>query len=116
MARSDLTIIFQRVQGLVSQVNDLAPDERALFLDLLLPETEAKPKAKRKRAKSGKSTRATSLAQKIQGTVGGKCAFVAEGEDDPCGVGADNPIHDPNGGYAGFHEFVAAKAVGVGGD
>lgn len=55
--------------------------------------------------KTGKSKRAASLASAIKGAT----TFC----DYPdCGLNASSAIHDPNGGYAGYHAFVPAAEAG----
>lgn len=38
------------------------------------------------------------------------CIAIVPGLDVECGNPEDNGIHDPNGGYGGYHEFEAGKA------
>lgn len=116
MARSPLTETIARVNGMVRYVQEnLNPDEYDLFLDLCVPEPEpeaAKP-VKKKRKSSSKSPRASGMAAAINRnlrqrrdelpeqcaqelTNGGTCAFPE-----------DHLIHDPKGGYSGYHPFVS---------
>lgn len=42
--------------------------------------------------------------------AGPKCVATVPGLDVPCGNKQDNGIHDPNGGYGGYHEFESPKS------
>lgn len=68
-----------------------------------------------------KSQRASSIQQQIQGRAKkaavetGYCTYLAEvnGGQEMCEAGADNSIHDPLMGYAGYHEFQPAEQTEV---
>lgn len=102
------------IPDLIKAFQEMTPEERACFLDLVDPQPEPEPaKQKRKRKKAtpdGKSEHALSLKEKIQGTPDTKsnsrCVFQHD-DERVCGEVATNPVHDPNGGYAGYHVFVA---------
>lgn len=99
--------------ALLNILRGMNDSERELLVESLSPQKAA---VKKRRA-AAKSPRAQSLAAAIQQTpkietdTGNvRCA----GED--CNARAADPIHDPAGGYFGYHEFVApdAQAAGVG--
>jgi len=64
MPRSTITETVKKVQGLVDQVNALSEDERAFFLDLLLPEPEQQQPAKTKRTRKKRSASTSASRQK----------------------------------------------------
>src|SRR5687768_2703222 len=105
--RSRLTEVIRRVEGMISYVREnLSGDEYNLFLDLLVPEPEAEqPKVKRRR--KSKTVSATPPKKKGLPAVNseGPCSV------ENCGETADNAIHDPKGGYAGYHEFQPVKKL-----
>lgn len=87
MPRSPLTEQYQRVMSLVEQLHALEPDERNFILDLLVPEPEPVSKPQKKSSKKaagkggGKSKHASSLAEKVGGTLA-SIAKTAGGSDD----------------------------------
>lgn len=112
--RSPVTETIKRVREMIHHVQEnLTTDEWALFLDLADPLPEPEPvqseKPKRKRKRAGKSVRATSLASAIKGTakpVSSTCTYDLGNGHGSCGGPEDDPIHDKEFGYAGYHEFV----------
>jgi hypothetical protein len=76
---------------------------------------QASPDYHEFQSSQGKSARAVKLAEQIKGAGKLKtvCAFVyADGS--ACNQSGDNPIHEANGGYAGYHEFQPAEQVATG--
>lgn len=41
---------------------------------------------------------------------GGSCTAKIPGTDDTCSKPTENLVHDPNAGYAGYHEFEGTKS------
>lgn len=127
MPRSPLTETITRVEGMIEYVaSNLSPEEFDLFLDKVAPlpepeQGEAKPKRGRKKAAKSASKRSSgmaaalnrSLAQRDQSTSVEECCFRYQ-DTAICGEVASNPIHDPKGGYAGYHEFQEDYAEGTG--
>src|SRR5690349_19678619 len=68
MPRSPLTETIQRVNSMVHYVQEnLSADEYMLFLDLCIPEPEpeAKPVKKKRKPRTGKSSRGSGMAKAI---------------------------------------------------
>lgn len=109
-------ILTKDVLDLQQRFNQLDADQQALFLDLVdpQPETQAKPKAKRR--SRGKSARATGLAGKISGTIGiQRCEALVEGPDgERCGEPQGHALHEDST-YANYHAFETGKVASVGG-
>lgn len=66
-----------------------------------------------------KSKRAASLGTAIKGNLNQRreasvCAFVYA-DSSHCNQKEDNPVHDPKGGYAGYHEFQPAESQAAAG-
>lgn len=86
--------------------------ERELTVEALSPQTK-KPTKKAATKSASKSRRATSISTAIQGTAGaagrstGACSFSMDGGE--CSAPANDPIHDPTFGYAGYHPFVESS-------
>ena len=132
MARSPLTDTYKRVQGMVFYVQEnLSEDDYLLFLDMVVPEPEPEAPAQKTRKKRDKSARAQSLssaiaktpkadtepdeaAERAQEIIGNGALCIAKipGLDVVCDSAKSYPIHDPNGGYGGYHEFVSAVPAG----
>jgi hypothetical protein len=111
MARSAIGNTMNRARELEALILPLSEDERNYLLDLLLPETETKPKVKRKRrAAVTTSTRRRGLSEQVKGTASGLCAGVIkfDGGNKSCDALVADPIHDKNGGYAGYHPFQSS--------
>lgn len=119
MPRSPLTERYQRVMSLVEQLHALEPDERNFILDLLVPEAEPAKKSQKKSSKKrvgkggggGKSQRASTLAEKIQGTVSGKtgsgfCVY-KPASGTVCNEVESNSVHHDTI-YTDYHPFVPA--------
>lgn len=118
MARSPLTETYKRVEGMVTYVQqNLSGDEYNLFLDMVAPESEPVPAAKKTRKKrTTKSAKAQSLENAISRSPNAKrsadpCAH-QYAKDSPLNAGLvcneffENGIHDATMGYAGYHPFV----------
>jgi hypothetical protein len=103
------------IPQLIEDFNNMTPEERACFLDLVdpqpdKPEPEKKP-VKRGR-KAGKSRAPIAVAAGTAATDT-YCAYRVE-DGGPCDECSNNRIHDKSAGYSGYHEFVAAKAASGG--
>jgi hypothetical protein len=72
---------------------------------------QASPDYHQFQSSQGKSARAVSIGEQIKGTGKLKkvCAFIYA-DNSACNQLEDNPIHEPDGGYAGFHSFTEEKA------
>ena len=103
MARSELSERYDRLMGIVSQVLSLNEEERGFVIDRIAPEAE-QPKVKRRR-----KSKTVAAPPKKKGLPAvnseGPCSV------ENCGETADNAIHDPKGGYAGYHEFQPVKKL-----
>jgi hypothetical protein len=104
--RSPLTESYLKVKSLINEVDALTPDERGLFLDLLLPESDEQPNPKKTRKK--RTASATGRRRGMPDQEGGNCTAVVN--DKPCDEQGANLIHDPKAGYAGYHEFQPGKS------
>lgn len=131
---------IKSVLRVYSQLRNLTDDETALletlraftdaereaFVEALQPQKTVK-KASKKSA--SKSSRASGIAATIRGNLDQRRA-ASEPTNDPsltgptcaregCDWKAEDLIHDPKGGYAGYHEFqpaTSAAAHGAGRD
>lgn len=121
MPRSEITAMVQRARDMVEYVREkLTDEELKVFLDELAPLPEPEPvkvakKTCKKSSKSAtKSPRGQSLSNAIQRTpkarVGDSDNGDASGQCSDCGMAADMPIHDPDGGYLNYYPFVSAAA------
>lgn len=118
MARSPLTETFNRVQAMVAHVREnLNPGEYFLFLDMVAPQPEPEPAAKKIRKKR---ERAEPLSDERRQAVhkrglpqsnGQLCIAKILGLDVECGDPEDNRVHDKSAGYAGYHPFQASASV-----
>ncbi|HEX7330368.1 MAG TPA: hypothetical protein VF290_02645 [Pyrinomonadaceae bacterium] len=101
---------------MVEQFNALTEVEQRVFLDLVDPQPEPESAAKKTRKKrTTKSAKAQSLSTAIRSSHEAKgdaptsdgqlCTAKIPGLDVVCGETSDKLIHDPNGGYAGYHPF-----------
>lgn len=117
MARSPVT-------NVINAFNSLTEDEKKLCLDFIAPEPEPdQPVKKPRKKRTTKSPKAQSLESVIKSSHEAKseaalvldgtpCTAKVPGLDVVCGETADRLIHDPNGGYAGYHPFsLVAPAV-----
>ncbi len=112
--------------ALLETLRAMTDAERELAAETLQPQKVAK-KASKKAA--SKSPRASGIATAIKGNLDQRRA-ASEPTNDPsltgpvcakegCDWKAEDLIHDPKGGYAGYHEFQpsdATAAHGAGGD
>ena len=105
MSRSPLTPKIREAQSFIDQLNGLEPDVRDLVLDLLLPESEEQSKQKKARKKRATSRRGMPERESEN------CLAVVN--DKPCDQPGASLIHDPKGGYAGYHEFQPGKGKAV---
>jgi hypothetical protein len=103
------------IPQLIEDFNNMTPEERACFLDLVDPQPE-KPEPEKKPVKRGRkaSKSRAPIAEKTgEASSNGLCAF-DYGDGITCLAIPSNAIHDPKAGYGGYHEFVAAKAASGG--
>jgi hypothetical protein len=102
----DETALLETLRGM----ND---SERELLVESLSPaKGQGKKKATKKPAStSGNSRRGLPLTEVGKPLDGGvskmRCAYTDGDDPTACGDYADGPIHDPKGGYGGYHPFVA---------
>lgn len=87
--------------------------EREMIAETLLPQKTTAKRASKKSSKSAlKSAHGQSISNAIQRTaksrVGDSDNGDASGQCSDCGMTADMPIHDPDGGYLNYHPFVSA--------
>lgn len=119
--RSPLTSTIKRVKGMIAYVREnLDEGEYDLFLDLILPEPEPLKAAKKGRKKSSKggskSSRASGMAAAISNSLNQRRRVAGDNPEltgptcakDGCSWKEEDLIHDPRGGYAGYHPFVPA--------
>lgn len=78
------------------------------------PRNAAAKKAGKKATASTSATSRRGLPQTQQSSCVG--FILNDGNQVTCNAPASDPIHDQSRGYAGYHEFQAAKATGVAGD
>ncbi len=123
MPRSELSETYDRPMNIVGQLLGLNEEERGFVLDRVAPMPEPEQAAKKSRKKTGrksgsKSSRASSLGATIKGNLDQR-RTASDLTNDPsltgpactkegCDWKAEDLIHDPNGGYAGYHEFQPA--------
>jgi len=107
MPRSTLTETVDRLNSLVNQILGLNEEERGYVLDQILPEPEEQPKQKKTRKKRAASATNQRRGMPTPREGNGNC--VALVNDTPCDEPQSSPIHDPKGGYAGYHEFQPGK-------
>lgn len=111
------------VTGMVDQFNALTEEQQKVFLDMVDPQPEPEQvKVKRTRKKKAEvptaQKRGLPPAKADAPAVdSGWCVAKVPGLDVVCVNPEDNGIHDPNGGYGGYHPFVppaqsAAKRSG----
>lgn len=108
------------IPDMIERFHNLTQEERKCFLDLVDPQPEPEPPAKQTRKKrTTKSAKAQSLESAIKSSQEAKaeaplvldgtpCTATVPGLDVVCGETADKLIHDPQGGYAGYHPFEAS--------
>lgn len=111
------------VTALIQQYNSLTDVEQKVFLDLVDPQPEPQEV---KRTRKKRATSAASAAAKKRGLPDTATAAGADAEtatthalcvanvptlNVPCASSELNAIHDPKGGYAGYHPFEAPKVV-----
>lgn len=106
MARSPLIETYKRVEGMVAYVREnLNPGEYDLFLDMVAPEPEPEAPKQTRKKRAARTPKQAGLPKAEAGN-GALCIAQVPGLDVPCGNVEENPIHDPNGGYGGYHPFV----------
>ena len=106
--------------ALLETLRAMSDAERELTVEALQPQKVVKKASKKS---SNKSSRASGMAAAIKGNLDQRreasvCVFIYA-DNSHCNQKEDNPVHDPNGGYAGYHEFQpsdATAAHGAGGD
>ena len=107
MARSPLTEPVQRVQGMITYVQEnLSTDEFNLFLDLLVPEPEQAPtKAKRGRKKK----MVTGTPTKKRGLPADAAPLLPDEKPKLCGAcGNEEMFQDHFKPSPHYHEFKTA--------
>lgn len=107
--RSPVTLVIQ-------QFNSLTEDEKKLCLDFIAPEPEQEVPVKKLRKKRtpriGLPEATKDPKADTSKTEGQLCTAIVPGLGVVCGEAEDRLIHDPNGGYGGYHPFsVVALTV-----
>ena len=92
------------VTELLEKFESLNEVEQKVFLDLVAPEPEA-PKVKQTRKKRSGSPAQKRGLPSVESSA--TCFAQVPGLDVLCGEPEDRLIHDPKGGYASYHPFVA---------
>lgn len=111
--RSPLTETYQRINALVDQVNALNEDERGLFLDLLLPESDEPVKQKKTRKKRATAT----PAAKKKGLPQQNDLIPDGAKPVLCGAcGNDKDYQDHFAPSPNYHEFDKGKKAAASGD
>ena len=103
MARSPVTT-------LLDQFNNLTPEEAKVFLDLVAPEPEPEAPKQTRKKRVARTPKQTGLP-KAEASNGALCIAQVPGLDVPCRNTEENGIHDPNGGYGGYHPFVSSAPI-----
>jgi hypothetical protein len=95
-------------------------EEQKCFLDLVDPQPEPEATKKASKKRGPRSSRASGMAAAIKNSIeqgkqasastGQKCTAMVPELNVVCGNTEDNGIHDPNGGYGGYHEFEGPKS------
>jgi hypothetical protein len=82
----------------------LSEDSKRIVLDVIKSQSTTPRKA------AAKKSSASPLAQKEPtATPGTLCAFIYP-DKSACNCAEGNPIHQPEGGYAGYHPFTKSVA------
>lgn len=105
------------VTAVIQSFNALTEDEKKLCLDFIAPEPEPEPQVKqtrktRKRAEPLSDERRQAVHKRgLPQSNGQLCTAMVPGLNVECGNLEDNGIHDPNGGYGGYHPFESSAPV-----
>jgi hypothetical protein len=85
----------------------LSDEGKRIVLDVLKSQSATPRKISTK--KQAAATQGAATADKKSDARCAARVTGTGGAEIPCGYPEDNPIHDKTFGYAGYHEFVAAK-------
>lgn len=124
-----LSLLSEEDVATVMNLRALSEDERELLITVLEPQKATTKRAGKKSGKSSaKSSRASGMAAAINRSLSqGRQAAIQDPacsfrykDDTYCTLPESSPIHDPEGGYAGYHEFQpvalpVAHEAGAGG-
>ena len=110
MARSPVT-------KLIDGFHSLNEVEQKVFLDQVDPQPEQEAPAKKTRKKRTPRTGLPEAAKDVKADApkgsGQFCTAIVPGLGVVCGETADKLIHDPKGGYGGYHPFSLVAPVAV---
>lgn len=91
---------------IISLFTALPDDSKRIVLDIIKAQSAAPRKASTKKATASPPAQKDPPTEKNKGL----CSFVYP-DQSACNCAEDNPVHEIEGGYAGYHPFEPPKPV-----
>jgi hypothetical protein len=113
-ARERIATALHKVQGIESDLAQASATLRAHQETYEALKKALTPTPRKKPEKAAASAPAQKDPPADKKTSDALCAANVPTLNVPCGEREDRPIHDPNGGYAGYHPFERSKPVRAG--